>query len=259
MTEPIRLNRFLASAGVSSRRRCDDLIRAGRVVVNGVPVTELGTRVIPEEDRIQVDGEEISLAGGEWTLVLHKPKHVLVAAKDVRGRRTVMELLSDFSGRVFPVGRLDFRSEGLLLLTNDGDLAFRLAHPRYKVEKIYRVEVEGSVAPGAIESLRRGVVLEDGPTQPALVRVLERSGGRTTLEFGLREGRKRQIRRMLALFGLPVKRLVRTRFGPLELGDLPEGSWRRLEPEEVEHLRRAAGLPDSAPRGADPPGNEGGA
>lgn len=246
MTEPLRLNRYLASAGVTSRRRCDDLIREGHVAVNGEVITALGTRVVPGVDRIFVDGNEVAITDGDWTLVLHKPKDVLVAAVDSRGRATVMDLLRDFPGRVFPVGRLDYRSEGLLLLTNDGALAFRLAHPRFKVEKIYRVEVEGGIAPGAVEALRRGVVLEDGPTQPADVRVIERTAGRTTLEFGLREGRKRQIRRMLALFGLVVTRLVRTRFGPLELGDLPEGKWRRLEREEVIHLRHAAGLGDPA-------------
>jgi pseudouridine synthase len=160
-----------------------------------------------------------------------------------------MDLLQDSPGRVFPVGRLDYRSEGLLLFTNDGELAYRLAHPRFKVEKLYRVEVEGSVAPGVLRALRRGVVLEDGPTQPAQVRIVSREGKRTTLEFGLREGRKRQVRRMLALFGFPVERLVRTRFGPLELGTLAEGAWRVLEPREVRELRRAAGLTVAAANG----------
>lgn len=242
MSEPIRLNRFLASAGIASRRRCDDLIRERRITVNGSVVTELGTRVAPESDVVLVDGAPAVLAAGDWTLVLHKPKHVLVAAVDVRGRRTVLDLLHEFPGRVFPVGRLDYRSEGLLLLTNDGELAFRLAHPRYKVEKIYRVEVVGDVEAATIDALRKGVVLEDGPTQPAEVKIVSSVAGRTTLEFGLREGRKRQIRRMLALFGLPVERLVRTRFGPLELGTLAEGVWRVLESDEILALRRAAGL-----------------
>lgn len=239
MSNLLRLNRLLASAGVASRRRCDELIRAGRVAVNGAVITELGTKVDSSADRIVVDGVEVFAKGAERTLVLHKPREVLVAARDSRGRRTVMDLLADVPGRVFPVGRLDFRSEGLLLLTDDGDLAFRLAHPRFKVEKTYRVEVLGTIASNMIDALRRGVVLEDGPTQPAVVRILQREAGKTTLEFVLREGRKRQIRRMLALFGLRVDRLIRTHFGPIALGDLPTGNWRLLQTQEVELLRVA--------------------
>lgn len=251
MSAPIRLNRFLSSAGIASRRRCDDFIRDGRVSVNGTVVTELGTRVAPSSDHVTVDGKQVQISTAERTLILHKPKNVLVAARDMRGRRTVMDLLGEEAGRVFPVGRLDYRSEGLLVFTNDGELAFRLAHPRFKVEKIYRVEVEGSVSHSIVESLRRGVLLEDGPTQAAQVKVISRVPGRTVLEFGLREGRKRQIRRMLALFGLPVERLVRTRFGPLVLGDLAEGAWRALLLPEIEQLRQAAGMnPSSGSGGA---------
>jgi pseudouridine synthase len=237
---------------VASRRQCDVLIREGHVTVNGAVITELGTRVNPLIDRVHLDGAPLELPEGEWSLVLHKPKHVLVAARDHRGRKTVMDLLQDFPGRVFPVGRLDYRSEGLLLFTNDGELAYRLAHPRFKVEKLYHVEIEGSVAPGVLRALRRGVVLEDGPTLPAHVRIVSREGKRTVLEFGLREGRKRQVRRMLALFGFPVERLVRTRFGPLALGTLAEGAWRVLDAREVRELRRAAGLGVSGTNGHTP-------
>jgi len=249
LSAPIRLNRFLSSAGIASRRRCDDFIREGRVSVNGTVVTELGTRVAPSSDRVTLDGEPVQISASERTLILHKPKNVLVAARDTRGRITVMDLLGEEAGRVFPVGRLDYRSEGLLVFTNDGELAFRLAHPRFKVEKIYRVEVEGSVSPSIVDALRRGVLLEDGPTQPAQVRVISRAAGNTVLEFGLREGRKRQIRRMLALFGLPVVRLVRTRFGPLALGDLAEGAWRALLLPEIVRLRQAAGMEPSSGTG----------
>jgi pseudouridine synthase len=158
-----------------------------------------------------------------------------------------MDLLGEVPGRVFPVGRLDYRSEGLLLFTNDGDLAYRLAHPRYKVEKVYDVEVDGRVAPAVTDSLRRGVLLDDGPTQPARVRVVAKGQGRTRLEIALREGRKRQVRRMLGLFGLEVVRLVRVRFGSLELGELASGAWRMLEPAEVAALREAAGLAAPGP------------
>jgi pseudouridine synthase len=253
MKELLRLNRFLAAAGVASRRRCDDLIRQGRIAVNGVRVEQLGTRVDPDGDEVCLDGRRLELPDGQWTLLLHKPREVLVAARDERGRRTVMDLLGGAPGRVFPVGRLDYRSEGLLLFTNDGELAYRLAHPRFKVEKLYVVEVEGNVSPKVVGQLRRGVVLEDGPTQPADVKVVGRAGGRTTLDVRLKEGRKRQVRRMLALFGHEVTRLRRVKFGPVELGRLEPGRWRELHEEEVRALRLAAGLAERDANGEPPP------
>jgi 23S rRNA pseudouridine2605 synthase/16S rRNA pseudouridine516 synthase len=213
------------------------------VTVNGVPVVELGTRVDPEADTVELDGDPVRLPGERWTLLLNKPRDVLVAASDARGRRTVTDLLGDAPGRVFPVGRLDYRSEGLLLFTNDGELAYRLAHPRYKVEKLYHVEVGGTVSPQTLEEFWRGVTLEDGRTQPARARILSKAKGRTSLEIELREGRKRQIRRMFALFGHEVTRLRRVRFGPVKLGDLPDGRWRSLTPAEVRLLRSEVGLP----------------
>jgi pseudouridine synthase len=243
MTGTLRLNRYLAAAGVGSRRQCDELIRAGRIRVNEIPTSELGTKIDPERDAVFVDGVRVEAARCARTIALHKPPEVLVAARDVRGRSTVMDLVSDAPGRVFPVGRLDYRSEGLLLLTNEGELAFRLAHPRYKVEKVYEVDVAGDVPPRVLEALRGGVVLEDGPTQPAHVVVLRRDADRTRLEIRLREGRKRQIRRMIALFGLTVIRLVRVRFGSVSLGGLPAGKWRELSEAEVAALRGAVGLP----------------
>jgi pseudouridine synthase len=244
--ESLRLNRYLATAGVASRRRCDELIRQGRVRVNGAPVEELGVQVDPARDTVVLDGDAVRLPDRRWILALHKPCEVLVAASDARGRRTVMDLMRGFPGRVFPVGRLDYRSEGLLLLTNDGELAHRLAHPRFKVAKLYRVDARGAVAPATVESLARGVTLDDGPTQPARVRIVSRGDGQTRLDIELREGRKRQVRRMLALFGHDVVRLVRIRFGPVELGDLPSGRWRELGGDEAARLRRAVGLPPAA-------------
>ena len=243
MRESLRLNRFLATAGVASRRRCDDLIREGRISVNGTPVAELGTRVDPTNDDVTVDGKSVHMPEQRWTLAMNKPRDVLVAASDSRGRRTVLDLLQDFPGRVFPVGRLDYRSEGLLLFTNDGDLAYRLAHPRFKVEKIYRVDVGGLVQPSLVDSFRRGVMLEDGRTQPAVLTILQRTKTRSSLEIELREGRKRQIRRMLALFGHEVTRLRRVRFGPVQIDELAEGEWRELSSTEVTSLRRAVDLP----------------
>lgn len=242
MAEPLRLNRFLAQAGVGSRRRCDELIRSGRILVNGARPEGPGARVDPASDEVRIDGTPVRPDTELRTIALHKPVDVLVSARDVRGRRTVLDLVADAPGRVFPVGRLDYRSEGLLLLTNDGDLAFRLAHPRFKVDKLYRVEVEGPVPPATVDRLAHGVVLDDGPTQPAKVRIAGSARGGTTLEIELREGRKRQIRRMLALFGLEVTRLVRVRFGPVELGSLPAGRWRALSAAEIAALRTAAGL-----------------
>jgi pseudouridine synthase len=252
MGESLRLNRYLAAAGLASRRRCDDLIRAGRVTVNGARVEQLGVRVDPETDEVAVDGRPLPAPRDHCTLVLNKPRDVLVAACDERGRSTVMDLLADFPGRVFPVGRLDYRSEGLLLFTNDGELAFRLAHPRFKIAKLYHVHVEGGVAPAVLEALRRGVTLDDGPTLPARVRELSRRKGKTVLEIELKEGRKRQIRRMLALFGHEVVRLRRVRFGPLEIGSLNVGKWRALAPEEVGALRREVGIAGSARMDSSP-------
>jgi len=214
--------------------------------VNGDPVRELATRVDPERDRVALDGHDLRLPRVSWVIALNKPPEFLVAARDMRGRRTVMELVRDVPERVFPVGRLDYRSEGLLLFTNDGDLAYRLAHPRYKVEKVYRVEVPGSVAPDVLEAFGRGVMLEEGRTMPARAVALSRDRKGTVLEIELREGRKRQIRRMLALFGHTVTRLRRIRFGPVELGDLPGGSWRELSAGELRALREAVGLPAAA-------------
>jgi pseudouridine synthase len=252
MGESLRLNRFLAAAGVASRRRCDDLIQAGRVTVNGTAVEQLGTRVDPDLDDVALDGRSLAIPRHHWTLVLNKPRDVLVAAKDDRGRSTVMDLLTDFPGRVFPVGRLDYRSEGLLLFTNDGDLAYRLAHPRFKVTKLYHVHVDGHVAAAVLEALRRGVTLDDGPTLPANVQEIARRKGKTVLEIELKEGRKRQIRRMLALFGHEVLRLRRVRVGPLEMGGLNVGRWRTLDPEEVGALRRAVGIAEGQRKDASP-------
>lgn len=249
MKESLRLNRYLAMSGVASRRRCDELIRQGRVAVNGARVEELGSRVVPDDDEVTVDGLEVRPPRALHTLALNKPPGVLVAASDARGRRTVMDLLEEFRDRVFPVGRLDLRSEGLLLFTSDGDLAYRLAHPRFKVAKLYHVEVAGRVSPAVLEALRGGVDLEDGRTQPARVQLMEKDRGRATLEIELREGRKRQIRRMLAVFGHDVVRLRRVRFGPVALGELPEGQWRELSPAEIGELRKAVGLPDDADGG----------
>lgn len=256
MTAPMRLQKFLAQAGVASRRASEQLIREGRVAVNGQTVTVMGWKVDPARDRVTVDGEPVEPPGGQdgipVYIVLNKPPGVLSAARDERGRITVTEWVRRRGGpgvRLFPVGRLDLNSEGLMLLTNDGELAYGLTHPSREVPKTYRVVVQGAVSNEALRALRQGVVLEDGPTAPAEVRLLRRTPQSSELEITIHEGRKRQVRRMCQAVGFPVERLVRVRIGPLALGDLPRGAWRYLTPKEVERLKRASGAsePFTAP------------
>jgi 23S rRNA pseudouridine2605 synthase len=225
----MRLNAFLARAGVASRRRADELIKAGRVTVNGEP-GQLNT-VVGARDRVAVDGEEVSRQPLRYVL-LHKPAGVVTTARDPQGRPTVVELVPA-EPRVVPVGRLDVDTTGALLLTNDGRLAHRLAHPRYGVEKTYLAEVEGDPGEEALQRLREGVELDDGRTAPARARRL----GHGRVELVLHEGRKHQVKRMLAAVGHPVARLHRSGYAGLTLEGLEPGSCRELEPFEVERLR----------------------
>jgi 23S rRNA pseudouridine2605 synthase len=227
----VRLNAYLARAGVASRRRADELIKAGRVTVNGEP-GELNT-FVASRDRVEVDGRRVEPQALAYVL-LHKPAGVVTTARDPHGRPTVVDLVAH-EARVVPVGRLDADTTGALLLTNDGELAHRLAHPRYGVEKTYDVEVEGDPSEEQLRRLRDGVELEDGMTAPAQARRL----GPNRLELVLHEGRKRQVKRMCADVGLPVTRLHRPRYDGLELLDLPPGEWRELTQAEVERLRAA--------------------
>jgi 23S rRNA pseudouridine2605 synthase len=231
----VRLNAYLARAGVASRRRADELIAAGRVTVNGAP-GKLTTRV-GARDVVEVDGRRVELQALAYVL-LHKPPGVVTTAKDTHGRATVVDLV-DHPARVVPVGRLDADTTGALLLTNDGPLGHRLAHPRYGVEKVYEVEVEGAPGEGALAVLREGVDLDDGRTAPARARVLGRDRDATVLELVLHEGRKHQVKRMCDAVGYPVRRLHRSRYAGLELGDLAPGAWRELTTDEVASLRRA--------------------
>src|SRR3954452_13224096 len=225
----MRLNAYLARTGVASRRGADELIKAGRVTVNGEP-GELST-FVEAEDRVELDGRELRPQELAYVL-LHKPAGVVTTARDPQRRRTVVELV-DHPARVVPVGRLDADTTGALLLTNDGPLAHRLAHPRYGVEKVYEAELEGDPSAEALERLRKGIELEDGPTAPAGVRRL----GPGKVELTLHEGRKHQVKRMLAAVGHPVTRLHRSRYAGLAPEGLEPGAWRELEPSEVDVLR----------------------
>lgn len=235
----MRLQKALAEAGVASRRHAEALIAAGRVKVNGAVVRAMGVTIDPQRDRLEVDGRAVRAAGERTYIMLHKPRNVVTTASDPAGRATIMDFVPR-DRRLFPVGRLDRNSEGLVLLTDDGALAHRLMHPRYEHEKEYRVLVEGRLPSQAIQKLREGIELEEGRTAPARVEFVEHVAGDTWLRIVLREGRKRQIRRMMEAVGHRVKRLVRVRLGPLRLGDLPVGQARPLTPREIAELKRAS-------------------
>jgi 23S rRNA pseudouridine2605 synthase len=231
----MRLGKYLATAGVASRRASEELVRAGRVSVAGERVTDPARDVDPG-DPITLDGEPVSIAHERVVYALNKPAGVVSTARDPQGRPTVVTLVPQIE-RLYPVGRLDIDTTGLILLTNQGDLAYRLTHPSFEVEKTYRALVGGpAVEERALRALRQGVELEDGRTAPARVRRV--SGD--TIEITIHEGRKRQVKRMCEAVGHSVKLLERIRFGPLELGDLPRGRWRRLTDAEVEALTAAS-------------------
>jgi len=240
MNEGERLQKVLAHAGLGSRRAIEELIARGRVEVNGRRA-ELGRRVDPHKDEVKVDGSLVPLDVRVVHLLMNKPVGVVTSAADPEGRRTVLDYL-DVTERVWPVGRLDMDSEGALLLTNDGELTHRLTHPSFEVPKTYLAEVQGTVGARALKVLARGVELEDGPTKPARVGLVERTPGSSLVELTIVEGRNRQVRRMMAEVGHPVKRLVRTAIGPLMLGRLKAGTVRRLSLDDVRALYLACGL-----------------
>lgn len=220
----------------------ESLITAGRVSVNGAIVTTLGTRVDPRSDRIEVDGRRIATDTRTLTIVLNKPAGVVTTMRDERGRPTVADVVRVPGARVYPVGRLDAETQGLVLMTNDGELAHRLAHPRYGVERVYRAEVRGAPGAAALERLTRGIPLEDGPAKALRVRMVEKGGARSQVEIVMGEGRKREVRRMFDALGFPVLRLVRRAYGPIRLGNLRAGQWRFLTPAEVGTLQQLVDL-----------------
>jgi 23S rRNA pseudouridine2605 synthase len=237
VTEPagVRLQKFLSQAGTASRRHAEELIAAGRVTVNDVVVSEQGTRVDPSRDVVLVDGRRVRPADSEW-YVLHKPRGYLSTRHDPQGRQTVYDLVPAELHRLFYVGRLDYDSEGLVLLTNDGDIAHRMLHPRFGMEREYEVELDRGADETLVSTLLGGVELDDGPARAEAVRRVGVKGLRLTL----REGRKREVRRMLAACGHDVRRLRRVRYGPVELGELEPGAWRKLGQHELAALKAAA-------------------
>jgi 23S rRNA pseudouridine2605 synthase len=232
----MRLAKFLAHRGVASRRASEEIIRAGRVTVDGEVVDD-PARDVGEDQHVTLDGTPVAPAASHIVYALNKPEGVVSTASDPQGRPTVVSLLPATT-RLYPVGRLDVDTTGLILLTNDGELAYRLTHPRFEVEKTYRVRIANPpIRAAAVRALRTGVRLEDGLTAPARVR----RTGHDTLELTIHEGRKRQVKRMCEAVGHPVTRLERVAFGPLTLGDLNHGRWRALTDDEIEALRRASG------------------
>jgi 23S rRNA pseudouridine2605 synthase len=235
----VRLAKFLAHAGVASRRHAERLVTGGRVRIDGRVVTD-PARDVGEDTTVEVDGSRVAPEALEYHLV-HKPAGVVSTAHDPEGRPKVTELVES-EARLYPVGRLDVDSTGLVLLTNDGALANRLMHPRYEVPRTYRARVAGTPSKQALHDLRKGVELEDGRTSPARAEVLTRAGRESELELTIHEGRNRIVRRMCEAVGHPVKALQRVSFGPVTLGRLRPGDSRKLRPHEVDALRRAAGL-----------------
>ena len=237
--EEERLQKYLAAMGVASRRACEQLIAEGRVQVNGETVTLPGTKITPGADTVAVDGRVLSRAPRLRYILLYKPVGYICSAADEKGRRTVLDLLDGVTERVYPVGRLDYDTSGVLLLTNDGELTNRLLHPSHEVEKTYLAQVEGEPDQKALERLRKGVKLSDGLTAPAKVRRQRSRDGRFWLELTIHEGRNRQVRRMLEAVGHPVLHLKRTKLDFLDLSGLSPGAWRELSADEVGRLKRA--------------------
>jgi 23S rRNA pseudouridine2605 synthase len=238
MPKTVRLNKFLRDCGLGARRKCERLIEQGKVSVNGRIVDDLATSVDPEKDEVRVDDEIVTPFTERVYIVAYKPRGALVTAVDPHGRQTFLDAVDGLPAGLFSVGRLDMDSEGLLILTNDGKLGFRLAHPRYGIERVYRVGVRRDMDDATLAKLRDGVVLEDGEARPKSVTVVDRGGASTTLEITLTEGRKREIRRMVEACGFEVDWLKRIGFGPVRLGDLAVGRWRHMTRDEVRGLRR---------------------
>jgi 23S rRNA pseudouridine2605 synthase len=241
-----RLQKILSETGVASRRQAEELIREGRVTVNG-RLARIGDKADPSKDHIKMDGKLVASPAAKAYLMLHKPKQVVTTAEDPEGRPVVMDLLKSKLPRLFPVGRLDYDAEGILLLTNDGEMAHRLSHPSFQVPRTYWVKVKGKPTPEEVRRLSRGITLEDGPTAPCRIAPRREARENAWLEMTLREGRNRQVKRMWERMGYPVLKLRRVSFAGLSLGSLKPGEYRHLRPSEVEKLKRMTKLKSERP------------
>ncbi len=233
-----RLQKYMAKQGIASRRNCEEIIASGRVKVNGKVVTQLGTTIDPNKDTVHLDGRKLKNISKPIYIMLNKPRGYISSIKDPRGRKIVTDLIPDIIERLFPVGRLDYNSEGLMILTNDGDFAYHLTHPSYNVPKTYRVRVKGQPSEKDIICLSEGIVLEDGPTAPAKIFHIETKEGNALYEITISEGKNKQIRRMFEKIGFEVIRLKRIKVGNLSLGDLKSGQYRHLLSSEVRKLKK---------------------
>ncbi len=234
----MRLQKFLAACGVASRRGAEELIKQGKVQVNGETVTEMGVQIDEERDKVTYNGQAVEMEKKMVYILLNKPVGYVTTVSDDKGRDTVMDLVADIPVRIYPVGRLDYDTEGLLLMTNDGDLTYKVTHPKNQVEKTYEAEVTGNITMNTLIQLRNGVVLDGVKTRPAKVEVIGATQFGTKLEITIHEGKNRQVRRMFEAVGCIVKRLKRTREAGLILGHVPLGHWRRLTESEVNMLKK---------------------
>ena len=231
-----RLQKFLADAGIASRRKSEELIQQGKVKVNGEIVKELGFKVDPEKDKIEFEGKILNKEEERIVLMLNKPKDVISSVKDPQGRKTVIDMIPGKFPRLYPVGRLDYESEGMMLLTNDGELANKITHPKNEVKKVYSVWVFGYPSKETMSKFSKGVELEDGTTAPAEIKLIKKGKTTSQMEVTIKEGKKRQIRRMFEVLGHPVSRLVRTQIGELKLGTLEEGKFKKLKEAEIKRI-----------------------
>lgn len=241
-----RLQKIIANAGVASRRKAEELILEGSVTVNGKIVKELGAKANPEKDAIKVKGKLIHIPQRKTYIVLNKPKGYITSVSDPQGRPVVMDLLKGVKSRVYPVGRLDYDTEGLLILTDDGELAHALMHPAYEMPKTYLAKIKGVLEDKEIEKLKGGIRLREGITAPAAVRKIKRTDSNSWIEITVHEGKYRQVRRMLEGVGHPAMKLMRVRYGPVELGDIPLGKYRYLTQAEVKSLKAVCRFSDRA-------------
>ncbi|SNZ13599.1 pseudouridine synthase [Hydrogenobacter hydrogenophilus] len=238
----VRLNRFISMCGITSRRKADELIKAGRVKVNGLIVKEMGYRIDPSKDVVEVDGKLLKSPKYRY-VILNKPCCYLTSlAEGKDGKKSIKELIKDIPERLYPAGRLDYNAEGLLILTNDGELANRIMHPKYKLPKKYLVLVEGRVDTETLKNMKKGAELEDGFAKPDSIKLIKMEKNQTTLEVVFHEGRKHIVKRFMAHFGHKVKRLKRTAIGPIQLGKLPPGKWRDMTQQELKALKKALNL-----------------